>query len=52
MSTTRSSTVPVHAQFIERMSPRAFVPEALSAAQIEQLVEAARWAPSARKKQP
>ena len=52
MSTTRSSTVPVHAQFIERMSPRAFVPEALSAAQIEQLVEAARWAPSASNKQP
>ncbi|KGG91698.1 MULTISPECIES: nitroreductase family protein [Comamonas] len=52
MSTTRSSTVPVHTQFIERMSPRAFVPEALSAAQIEQLVEAARWAPSASNKQP
>lgn len=52
MSTTRSSTVPVHAPFIKRMSPRALVPEALSAAQMAQLVEAARWAPSASKKQP
>lgn len=52
MSTTRSSTVPVQPQFLERMSPRALVAEALSTAQIEQLVEAARWAPSASNKQP
>ena len=52
MSTTRSSNAPIHAPFIKRMPPRALVPEALSAAQMAQLVEAARWAPSARKKQP
>ncbi|WP_255576088.1 nitroreductase family protein [Comamonas sp. Y33R10-2] len=52
MSITRTSTVPVHPQFLERMSPRAFVPEALSTAQVEQLVEAAHWAPSASNKQP
>lgn len=52
MSTTRTSTAPVHDQFIERMSPRAFVAEALNQTQIEQLVEAARWAPSASNKQP
>ena len=34
------------------MSPRAFVPEALTQAQIEQLVDAAHWAPSASNKQP
>ena len=34
------------------MSPRAFVPEALTQAQIEQMVDAARWAPSASNKQP
>lgn len=52
MSTTRTSTAPVQPQFLERMSPRAFVAEALSQAQMEQLVEAARWAPSASNKQP
>ena len=52
MSTTRTTTAPVHAQFTERMSPRAFVTEALTTAQMEQLVEAARWAPSASNKQP
>ena len=52
MSTTRTSTAPVQPQFLERMSPRAFVAEPLSTAQMEQLAEAARWAPSASNKQP
>lgn len=52
MHNTRSTTTPIHSQFLERMSPRAFVPEALTTAQIEQLVDAARWAPSASNKQP
>lgn len=52
MTTSRTSSTPVQSQFLERMSPRAFVPEALSTAQVEQLVDAARWAPSASNKQP
>src|SRR2546427_429722 len=49
---TRNTTTPIHPQFLGRMSPRAFKPEALSQAQIEQLADAARWAPSASNKQP
>ena len=52
MTTSRTSSTPVSPQFLERMSPRAFVPEALTQAQIEQLVDAAHWAPSASNKQP
>jgi nitroreductase len=50
--TTRTTATPIQSQFLQRMSPRAFVPEALTSAQIEQLVDAARWAPSASNKQP
>ena len=50
--TTRTSATPIQPQFLQRMSPRAFVPEALTTAQVEQLVEAAHWAPSASNKQP
>ncbi|WP_313283759.1 nitroreductase family protein [Delftia tsuruhatensis] len=49
---TRNTTTPIHPQFLGRMSPRAFRPEALSQAQVEQLADAARWAPSASNKQP
>ena len=52
MSNTRTTTTSIHPQFLERMSPRAFVPEALTTAQMEQLADAARWAPSASNKQP
>jgi len=52
MSNTRTPTRPIALQFLERSSPRAFVPEALSVEQLEQLVEAARWAPSASNLQP
>ena len=50
--TTRTTATPIQSQFLQRMSPRAFVPEALTTAQVEQLVDAARWAPSASNKQP
>ena len=50
--TTRTSATPIQPQFLQRMSPRAFVPEALTTAQVEQLGEAAHWAPSASNKQP
>ena len=52
MTTSRTTSTPVSPQFLERMSPRAFVPEALTQAQMEQMVDAARWAPSASNKQP
>ena len=52
MSEPRSTSNPIHPQFLARHSPRAFEPEALSRQQMEQLVDAARWAPSASNKQP
>lgn len=52
MLLTRTTEHPIHPQFLARSSPRAFVPEALTPAQIAQLVDAARWAPSASNLQP
>ena len=52
MQHTRQSTYPITPQFLERSSPRALVPEPLQRAQVEQIVEAARWAPSANNLQP
>ena len=52
MSSIRTATVPIDPQFLERTSPRAFTPEPLNRTQIEQIVEAARWAPSASNLQP
>ena len=52
MSQQRSTSTAIHPQFLERNSPRAYVAEALTPAQMEQLVDAARWAPSASNKQP
>ena len=49
---TRQSTHPIHDQFLQRFSPRAFSGKALTAQDIERIVEAARWAPSASNKQP
>lgn len=43
---------PVDAQFLGRWSPRAFSAEAVEAAQVLTLLEAARWAPSASNNQP
>lgn len=52
MTSSRIATVPVESQFLNRTSPRAFVPQAVTRTQIEQIVEAARWAPSASNIQP
>ena len=50
--TSRQSTYPIEAQFLDRFSPRAFSGKKLTPQNIEQIVEAARWAPSASNKQP
>ena len=50
--TTRQSTHPVAAQFLDRSSPRAFSGRKLTTQDIETIVEGARWAPSASNKQP
>lgn len=47
-----SRSVPILSEIQERWSPRAFRAENLSAAQLESLFEAARWAPSCRNEQP
>ena len=52
MTSPRQATHPVHPQFLDRFSPRAFSGKKLSTQDIEQIVEAARWAPSASNKQP
>lgn len=52
MTTSRHATVPIEPQFLDRMSPRSFVPEAVTPLQLQQIVEAARWAPSASNHQP
>ncbi|GAB2814651.1 nitroreductase family protein [Comamonas piscis] len=49
---TRQSTHAIHPQFLDRSSPRAFSGKALTAKDIETIVEGARWAPSASNKQP
>ena len=50
--TSRQSTHPIDAQFLDRFSPRAFTGKKITALDIESMVEAARWAPSASNKQP
>ena len=50
--TSRQSTHPIDAQFLDRFSPRAFSGKKLTPQNIEQIVEAARWAPSAYNSQP
>ena len=42
---TRSPQAEADSQFIRRWSPRAMSGEAVTLGEIEQLVEAARWAP-------
>ena len=49
---TRVADYPIHTQFTDRWSPRAFTDETMSEAQILALLEAARWAPSAANMQP
>ena len=48
----RKADHPIARQFLERWSPRAFAPEAMTEAAKLTLQEAARWAPSASNNQP
>lgn len=48
----RNADHPVHDQFLQRWSPRAFAPQAMTQADVLCLLEAARWAPSASNLQP
>ncbi len=50
--TTRTADHPIDPQFLTRWSPRAFAADPMSEAQVMQLLEAARWAPSASNNQP
>ncbi|MEG0973537.1 MAG: nitroreductase family protein [Comamonas sp.] len=50
--TSRQTTLPIEKHFLDRFSPRAFSGKKLSPQDIETMVEAARWAPSASNKQP
>ncbi len=49
---TRVADHPVHPQFIERWSPRAYSAEEMSEKDLLTVLEAARWAPSASNIQP
>lgn len=49
---SRHSDHPIHDQFTERWSPRAFKATVLTEAELLPLFEAARWAPSASNNQP
>lgn len=51
-SNPRIPAVDVDSQFVDRWSPRAFVPTPLSRDQIHSLFEAARWTPSCYNDQP
>ncbi len=48
----RTPEVDVDAIFVDRWSPRSFLPEPLSAEDLHSLFEAARWAPSCYNEQP
>lgn len=50
--TDRNPTHPVYPLFIERWSPRAFLPTTLPHSDLLTMLEAARWAPSAYNIQP
>ncbi|NKF21728.1 nitroreductase family protein [Solimonas marina] len=55
MSTTanhRSADHPIDLVFLERWSPRAFAPDAITQDELMTLFEAARWAPSSYNSQP
>ena len=49
---SRTADHAIHAQFLNRHSPRAFSDAVMTDAQMHQLLEAARWAPSASNNQP
>lgn len=48
----RHADHPIHPQFTDRWSPRAFTEAAMTEADLLPLLEAARWAPSASNNQP
>ncbi len=48
----RVAAFPIDPLFLERWSPRAFLPEALPQEALLTMLEAARWAPSAYNEQP
>ena len=48
----RRSALPIDPLFLDRWSPRAFTDEALSQADLDTILEAGRWAPSAYNSQP
>lgn len=48
----RRAAAPVDPQFLDRWSPRAFLPEPLEEGEVAALFEAARWAPSSFNDQP
>ncbi len=50
--TARSPDHPIESIFLERWSPRAFTGEAIPAAELMRIFEAARWAPSSYNSQP
>jgi nitroreductase len=52
MSTPRVADYPIHAQFTQRWSPRAFEPVDISEDTLLSFFEAARWAPSYYNSQP
>ena len=48
----RKADHPINTQFLQRWSPRAFTGEAIPEAELNIILEAARWAPSAYNSQP
>jgi nitroreductase len=52
MSSPRIAEHPISSHFTQRWSPRSFTGEAIAEATLLQLLEAARWAPSAFNNQP
>jgi len=51
-SNPRVADYPIHPQFTDRWSPRAFTGEEISEADVRTFLEAARWAPSSYNSQP
>lgn len=49
---SRTADFPIDPIFLERWSPRAFTGEAISVADLNTMLEAARWAPSSYNSQP
>ena len=52
MSNPRQPAHPINPMFVNRWSPRALTGEAISRDQLNTILEAARWAPSAYNYQP